>query len=176
MHPRMLGDDLTFGANHDAFSVYAHTDRAVGERGNGTLYAVTARRRSRQVGETRLVCSTKPSNGAGMHIRCAALIGPDLGDRALGLLGVMDLVPKLPAALLEPHVHLTQLAQTPDASWNSRGRASWTFFSTWPFSHPAPGVQNCASNRKWLAMRLEPGVDHPRLPLRPTRSTAVLAC
>ena len=39
------------------------------------------------------------------------LIGPDLGDRALGLLGVMDLVPKLPAALLEPHVHLTQLGK-----------------------------------------------------------------
>ena len=105
----MLGDDLTFGANHDAFSVYAHTDRAVGERGRHTV-AVTLE--GDEAGwRNPLGMLDKAVERRGHAHQMRPLIGPDLGDRALGLLGVMDLVPKLPAALLEPHVHLTQLGK-----------------------------------------------------------------
>jgi hypothetical protein len=34
----------------------------------------------------------------------------------------------------------------------SRWRASWTFVSICPFSHPEAGLQNSASNRKWLTI------------------------
>src|SRR5271170_2221295 len=34
----------------------------------------------------------------------------------------------------------------------SRWRASWTFFSICPFSQPEAGLQNSASNRKWLTI------------------------
>ena len=108
-HPRMLGDDLAFGGNHDAFGVYAHTDRPVGERGR---YAVAITLQGDKAGRRdTLGVLDKAVERRGHAHQMRPLIAPDLGDRALGLLGVMDLVPKLPAALLEPHVHLTQVGK-----------------------------------------------------------------
>ena len=54
----------------------------------------------------------------------------------------------------------------------SRWRASWTFFSICPFSQPEAGLQNSASNRKWLTMAEKRALTWRSLP-RPTLSTAV---
>jgi hypothetical protein len=54
----------------------------------------------------------------------------------------------------------------------SRCRASRTFFSTWPFSQPEAGLQNSASNRKWLTMAPKRALTSRSLPRR-TLSTAV---
>ena len=54
----------------------------------------------------------------------------------------------------------------------SRWRASWTFFSICPFSQPDAGLQNSASNRKWLTMAEKRALTWRSFP-RPTLSTAV---
>ena len=54
----------------------------------------------------------------------------------------------------------------------SRWRASCTFFSICPFSQPEAGLQNSASNRKWLTMAEKRTLTWRCLP-RPTLSTAV---
>jgi hypothetical protein len=54
----------------------------------------------------------------------------------------------------------------------SRWRASWTFFSICPFSYPEAGLQNSASNRKWLTIAEKRALTWRSLP-RPTLSTAV---
>ena len=53
----------------------------------------------------------------------------------------------------------------------NRCHASRTFFSTWPFSHPAAGLQNSGSNTYWFAIARNRRLICLSLP-RPTRSTA----
>jgi hypothetical protein len=120
------------------------------------------------VGETRLVCSTKPSKGRAPASRCPLLQDVRDGARQLAML---DLVPQRHAALLKPGVELVRLGNG-GTTCHRRWRASRTFFSTWPFSQPEAGLQNSASNRKWLTMAAKRALTSRSLPRR-TRSTAV---
>ena len=66
-HPRMLGDDLAFGANHDAFGVSPHTDRAVGERGRHAV-AITLQGERLEAACQRAVASDSPSRKSVLSI------------------------------------------------------------------------------------------------------------
>ena len=80
-HPRMLGDDLAFGANHDAFGVSPHTDRAVGERGRHAV-AITLQGERLEAACQRAVASDSPSRKSVLSIpRAGARQGSPRPDR-----------------------------------------------------------------------------------------------
>ena len=80
-HPQMLGDDLAFGANHDAFGVYPRTDRAVGEQGRYAAVAITLQGDKAGRRDTLGVLDKAVERRGHAH-QMRPLIAPDLGDRA----------------------------------------------------------------------------------------------
>jgi hypothetical protein len=124
----------------------------------------------RHVGETRLADSTKPSNGLGSGIRCWAS-----SDQASEIMPGCE-----PCGVCAHSSRQRFSSQSFSAAreeklgvgCQSRWRASWTFFSICPFSHPEAGLQNSDSNRKWLTIAEKRALTWRSLP-RPTLSTAV---
>src|ERR1700687_376323 len=125
---------------------------------------------TRHVGDTRLAYSTKPSNGRESCIRrptCSAhtsTIAP--GCEPCSVLAHTSRQRVSSQSFSAARVRKSGMG------CQSRWRASWTFFSICPFSHPEAGLQNSASNRKWLTIAEKRALPWRSLP-RPVLSTAV---
>ena len=115
--PAMLGDDAALGRDHDPFGVGTYAHRAVGEGGRHAV-AVALEGDQAGRGDALEVLDAAIERRRHLH-QVRPLLGPDLGDRALALLGMADRVPLGLAAPLEPGVERGEVGElghlVPDA-------------------------------------------------------------
>lgn len=99
--PFMFAQDPALGSDHEAVWVEPQADRAVRE---GRRHAVPVRSKlMRHVGDTSLLCSTKPSKNWWQRHQLGLFRGPDAGN-ASEQITVRRLLPELQAPLLQPFV------------------------------------------------------------------------
>ena len=164
----MLAHDLPLGDDDDALGIHPQADRTIGERRRHAVaiaVQMDQARRRHALG----VFDEAVERARKLH-QAPDFFCPYVDDRA-GLGAVQRLGPQFPAARLQPVVQRRQGGKS-GIGCQSRWRASWTFFSICPFSHPEAGLQNSASNRKWLTIAEKRALTWRSLP-RPILSTAV---
>ena len=164
----VLADDLSLGGDDDALGIDPHADRAVGE---GRRHAVAIALEMDQAGRRdALGVFDKAVERPGKLHQVLRFFAPGVGDRAR-LRAVRRLGPTAPGIALQPVVERRQGGEA--RGWLPEPMAGvLDVLLDLPLLPAEAGLQNSASNRKWLTMAEKRALTLRSLP-RPTLSTAV---
>jgi hypothetical protein len=165
----MLAHDLPLGDDDNALGIHPQADRTIGERRRHAVaiaVQMDQARRRHALG----VFDEAVERARKLH-QAPDFFCPYVADRA-GLGAVQRLGPQFPASRLQPVVQRRQGGEVGHRLPEPMAGMPRTFFSICPFSHPEAGLQNSASNRKWLTIAEKRALTWRSLP-RPILSTAV---
>ena len=166
--PTMLANHLPLSDDNDALGIDPQADRTIGE---GSRHAVAIALEMDEASRRDTFGELDKAVERSVHRhQVAKFLGPDVSDCA-GLSAMRRLGPQLPALLLQPVVERLERGKVRHGLPKPM-TASCTFFSICPFSQPDAGLQNSASNRKWLTIAEKRVLTWRCFP-RPTLSTAV---
>ena len=142
--PLVLAQDLSLGGNDEPIRIDPQADGPVGE---GRRHAVAIALEADQAGRRdALALLDEAVEGRRQRHQGGLLLGPDIGDGAgqncrAGSRATAPGSAAPASRSAPPGQESSASAATGD------GRASWTFFSTCPFSQPDAGLQNSGSKR-----------------------------
>src|SRR5580704_4416251 len=164
----VFADDLPFGDDDDTLGIDPHADRAIGKGGRHAIAIALQMEQARRRDALGVLDEAVERPGK-LH-QVLRFLRPGVGHR-VSLRALRRVSPQLSARVSSQSFSAASVGKF-GVGCQSRWRASWTFFSICPFSQPEAGLQNSASNRKWLTIAANRALTWRFLP-RPTLSTAV---